>query len=135
MLFDMLVAPFDEGTNGGWSGVQNRDLVSFDDIPEAIFCRVIGSSLVKQYGGTIGQGAIDHVTVSRDPTTVCRAPVDIVFLIVKDPLERHFGVERIAGRCMFDTFGFSGRSTRIEDEEWGFRVQRSGRAILIDLVK
>ena len=54
VLLDVFITPFDEGSNRGRSGVKNADLVLFDQLPEAVFGRMIGSPFIHQAGGPSG---------------------------------------------------------------------------------
>lgn len=47
-------------------------------------------------GGPVGQRAVGDVGVSGDPADVCRAPVDVIGLVVKHQFEGGGGVEHVA---------------------------------------
>ena len=38
---------------------------------------------------------VDDVAVPRDPTTVGGTPIDVIFAMIKDPLERFFRVDKL----------------------------------------
>ena len=91
----MLVAPLDEGADGGWGGVEDGDLVVVDDLPEAVVGGVVGGALVHEDGGSALEGAVDDVGVAGDPSDVGGAPVDVVGVAeVEDVL----GGEVVPGR-------------------------------------
>ena len=84
VFFDVLVAPLDEGADGGGRGVEDGDLVVVDDLPEAGEVGKVGRALVHQNGGAVLQRAVDDVGVAGDPADVGRAPVDVVVAQVED---------------------------------------------------
>src|SRR5439155_11023938 len=80
------VAPLDEGPDGGRRRVEEIDLVALDDVPETVLVRVVGSALVHEGGGAVGERAVDDVTVPGHPADVSGTPVDGVLAQVEDPL-------------------------------------------------
>ena len=85
VLVRPLIAPFDEGADGGGRGVENADAVLLDDLPEAVFVGQLGRPFVHDGGGAVGERAVDDVAVAGHPADVGRAPVGVVFLEVEDP--------------------------------------------------
>ena len=58
-------------------------------------------SLTHQYAGRpIGQRAVSDVGVASDPANVCRAPVDIIKVVVKDILEGESSIEHVASHSV-----------------------------------
>ena len=87
------------------------------DVPETIGFRPIRSPLVHQNGRSIGQRAIDNVTVPGDPTDICRAPVNIIILEVKDVFGGELGTQQVTSGGMQNPLGLASGSTGVEDEE------------------
>src|SRR5436190_2169149 len=72
----------------GRRGVEDRDLVPLDDVPEAILFRPVGRPFVDHHRRSGGERTVDDVRVAGDPSDVGGAPVDVVLLQVEDPLAR-----------------------------------------------
>ena len=53
VLARILIAPLDKRADRRGSRIENRDLVLVDDLPEAVWLRPIGSTLVHQHGCAI----------------------------------------------------------------------------------
>ena len=81
-----LLAPFHERADGGRRGVEDRDLVLLDDLPEAVLLRPVGRALVDHHRRARGERTVDDVRVAGDPADVGGAPVDVFFLQIEDPL-------------------------------------------------
>ena len=64
-FLDVLVAPLDEGADGGRRGVEDRDLVVVDDLPEARKVGEVGRAFVHQHGGAVLQRPVDDVASGR----------------------------------------------------------------------
>ena len=98
-----LRAPLHERANRGRRGVEDRDAVALDDLPEAILLRPVGRAFVHHHRRAVGQRTVDDVAVAGDPADVGRAPVDVLVLQVEDPLGRGVGADagsrRSCGRC------------------------------------
>ena len=96
-------APAHEGADGGRRGVEDRDAVALDDLPEAILLRPVGRAFVHHDGRAVGERAVDDVAVAGDPADVGGAPVDVLVLEVEDPLaswrRRRPGSRRWCARC------------------------------------
>ncbi len=61
VLCGVLVAPLHECADGRGCGVELRDPVSFDDLPEAVGGGVVGRALVHERGDAVGQDTVDDV--------------------------------------------------------------------------
>ena len=77
VLLDVLITPLHEGPDRGRGGVELRDAVAFDDVPEAVAGGEVRGALVHQRGHAVGQQAVDDVAVAGDPAAVGGAPVDV----------------------------------------------------------
>ena len=78
VLLGPLRPPLHERADGGRRGVEDRDAVALDDLPEAVLLRPVRRALVHHDGGTVGERSVDDVAVARHPADVGRAPVDVV---------------------------------------------------------
>src|SRR5947199_264702 len=56
-----LVAPFHEGADGGWGGIEDRHAVPLTDAPEAILLGPVGRPFVHHAGRAVGERAIDEI--------------------------------------------------------------------------
>ena len=81
------------------------------DVPETIGFRPIRGPLVHQNGRSIGQRAIDNVTMPGDPTDICRAPVNIIILEVKDVFGGELGTQQVTSGSMQNPLGLASGST------------------------
>ena len=93
VLLRPLVAPLDEGADGGGRGVEDVDLVSLDDAPEAVGLGEVGRAFVHQAGRAVLQRAVDDVAVAGDPADIGGAPVDVFVLEIEDPLGGEVGAD------------------------------------------
>src|SRR4029077_6327801 len=84
--------------------------VFFDNTPQTIFVRPIRRPLIHHLGYAVGHGAIDNMRVSGYPSNVGRAPEDIVFFHIEDPLVGKRDTSEITTCRMHDPLGFT-RST------------------------
>ncbi len=127
MLVDPVVAPLDEGADGGGRGVEDAYLVVVDELPEAVVLREVGRALIHHDGGAVLQRAVDDVAVAGDPADVRRTPVDVVLLQVKDVLAGEVGLDGVAAGGVDQAFGLPCGAAGVEDEERSFGVHRAGR--------
>ena len=130
VLFGPLVAPLDEGADGGGRGVEDGDFVAVDDVPEAVGLGKVGRAFVHQAGGAVLQRAVDDVAVAGDPADVGGAPVDVFFFEVEDPFGGEVGADGVAAGGVDDALGLSGGAGGVEDVERMLGVERFGGAIV-----
>ena len=105
-----------------------RDLVTLDDLPEAIFARMIGRALVHHDARAVRERAVDDVAVAGDPADVGGAPVDVVVVQIEDePGAPHASAADIRPRCAARPSAFrSCRSCRGCREDARNRTARRG---------
>jgi hypothetical protein len=81
-----LVPPLHERADRGRRGVEDRDAVALDDLPEAVLLGVSGAPSYITTVVAVGERAVDDVAVAGDPADVGGAPVDVVSLRSKTHL-------------------------------------------------
>src|SRR5271170_6256030 len=128
MLARPLLSPFDESANGGGSGVENVDLVTVDDAPEAVGFGVVGRAFVHQAGGAVLEDAVDDVAVSGDPADVGGTPVGVFFFKVENPFGSGVGADGISAGGVDEALGFAGGAGGVKNVERMFGVKRLGGA-------
>lgn len=124
VTFDPFVAETTEGADGGWGGVELGDLVFCDELPVTGGGRVCGNGLEEDGGGTEGEGSIDDVRVSGDPTDVSHAGKDVVRVVIKDILDRCSSAEQVTRGSMHDSLGLTSRSRSVKQKQGILRVHR-----------
>ena len=129
VVFDVPVAPLDEGADGGGRGVEDGDAVVVDDLPEAGEVGEVGRALVHEHGCAVLQGAVDDVGVAGDPADVGRAPVDVVVAQVEDVFAGEVGLHGVAAGGVDQAFGLAGGAGGVEDVERVFGIQVLGGAV------
>ena len=84
-------------------------------------------------GGAVGERTIEYIAVSRDPSYVCCAPINITFVIVEDILVRHRGIDHISTGAMHYTFGLAcgARSIKYKEGVLGVHLFRGAICRLI----
>ena len=127
VLLDVLVAPLDERANRRRGGVEDRDLVLLDDLPEAAFIRAVRRAFVHQDRRAGGERAVDDVAVAGDPAEIGGAPEDVVVAMIEDPLKRFLDEQVVAGGRVLDALRFAGGAAGVEDEQRRFAVERRRR--------
>src|SRR5271155_441993 len=123
-----LVAPFDEGADGGGRGVEDVDLVALDDGPETVGLGMVGSAFVHEGGGAVLQRAVDDVAVAGDPSDVGGTPVGVFFFQIEDPFGGYVGADGIAAGGVDYAFGFAGGAGGVQDIERMLGIQGLGGA-------
>ena len=113
----------------GRRGVEGRDLVLVDDLPEAAEIGIVGDALVHQRGRAVGERAIDDIAVPRDPAHVRSAPEHLALAIIENVLVGVGRPEQIAAAGVEHALGLAGRAAGIEDEQRVLRPHRLGRAV------
>ena len=103
MLRRPVGAPPHERADRGRRGVEDRDAVALDDLPEAILLRPVGRAFVHHHRRAVGERTVDDVAVAGDPADVGRAPVDVVVLAGRTPTSSsrrcRRGSRRSCARC------------------------------------
>jgi len=105
-----------------------------NDVPPAAGVGGIGGPLIDHLGGAVGEGSIDDVAVTGNPTDVCRAPVDVGFgMKIKNVLMGEGCLGEVATGGVQDPFGLTGCSGGVQNEQrvFGrkrFRCVLSGRS-------
>ena len=123
VLIGMSFAQLHMRPDRGRGGVEDRDLVALDHLPPSVGIRERRGALVEHRGRTEDHRTVDDVAVSRDPTDVGRAPPDVVFFEVEDPLQGRCRADGVAGVGVLDALRVTGRAGRVEDVEEVVRVQ------------
>ena len=129
VLLRVLVAEPHEGADRRRRGVEDRDAVALDDVPEAVGPRVRRRALVHQRGRAVREDPVDDVGVARHPAAVGRAPVGVVVLEVEDRLRGGRDVGEVAARGVQDALRLAGRAAGVEHEERVLGVERGGLAV------
>src|SRR5690606_14859171 len=109
-------------------GVEDRDLVLVDHLPEAREVRVVRHALEHHRGGAVGQRPVNDVAVAGDPAHVRGAPVDVIFLEVEHRLVRVRAEHEVAAGGVQHALGLAGAAGGVEDEQRVFRVHALGLA-------
>ena len=120
MLRDISRPLAHERTNCGGGGVEDIHLVLFAHRPEAIIVWIVWNTFEDQRGRPIKKRSVHDIAVTRDPSDVGGAPVNLARAIVEDVAERCFGPDRVAACRVNDSLGAAGRSRGIENEQWIF---------------
>ena len=63
------------------------------------------------------------------PTAISRAPKNVVVTMIEHPLECLFDIQVVARCRVFNSLGFSGAATGLQNEQWRLGVERLGRTI------
>ena len=108
VLARMIIPPLHEGANRRRGGVEDRDTVVGDELPEAVRFGPVRGSLIHEAGRSIGKRAVDEVAVTGDPPDVCRAPVNVILTKVEDIFGGGIGSHEIAAGGVQDTLRFAG---------------------------
>ena len=110
-------------------GVEDADLVLFDDLPETRAVRPGRHAFEHQRRRAVRKRTIDDVAVAGDPAHIGRAPVDVAILVVEDILVRHRGVDHVAAGGVQHALRLAGRPGGIQDEHRVFGVHLLRRAV------
>ncbi len=127
-----LLSPFDEGSDRGGSGIENTDLMTVDDPPEAVWLGAIRRAFVHDAGRAILQWAINDVAVSGDPTDIGGAPVSVFFFEVEDPFGGYVSAHRITASGVNDSLRFTGCSRGVQNVQRMLGIERFGGAFIGD---
>ena len=115
--------PLHECPDGGWCCVDDVDAVFFHDRPEPVLIGIIGGPFIHDRGRPVGQGAVDDIRMTGDPSDVRRAPEHVVVFQVEDPFGGQVGPHHVAARGVHDPLGLAGGPARIQDVEQVLTVQ------------
>ena len=129
VLVGMVLAQLHVRPDRGRGGVEDRDLVLLDHVPPSVGLGERRSALVEHRRRAQDHRTVDDVAVSRDPTDVGRAPPDVVFFEVEDPLQGRCRADGVAGVGVLDALRVTRRAGRVEDVEEVVRVQLLGLAL------
>src|SRR5262245_47993208 len=122
MLRWPVVSPFHESADSGWRRVKNRDAITGDDAPEAVWLRPVRGTLVHECGRAVGQDAVDDVTMPSDPADVGGTPERVLLAKIEDVFGSNAYTEQVSAGGVKDPLGFSCRATRIKNEKRMFAV-------------
>ena len=92
---DKLIALSHQSSQCSGCCIENINLVFVDYLPAAASIRVSGYALEHQCGRTVGEGAIDNISVASDPADIRGTPINIAIVIVEDVLVGHGSLEHI----------------------------------------
>ena len=122
-------SPLHEGADGRWCGVEHRDAMLGAQGPEPVAVRPIGRPFVHDDGGAVGQRAVHHVRMARDPADVGRTPEDVFVLEIEHVFGGGGCLGEVATGGVHDPFGFAGGARGVQDEQEIFRVHRFRRSL------
>ena len=114
----------------GRRGVEDRNPVLFDHLPEAPVVGIVGHAFEDHLRRAVQQRSVGDVAVPGDPADVRRAPEDVVRPVIERIVEGRRSPHAIAARGVQHTLWLAGRATRVEDEQRVFRIHRLARAIV-----
>ena len=125
----MLLALAHEGADRCWCAVENVHLQLFNNLPPAIPCWRVWCPLVHHLRCAVRERTVDDVGVAGDPANIRCAPVDIVWLDVKDGAMCERCAEQIASTRVHDPLRLRRGAARVEQEEELFGGHRIGGAV------
>src|SRR5205814_10415817 len=82
----IFAAPLDKGANGSGRGIEDRDFVAVDHLPEAVEVWMIGRAFIHQYRRAVLQWPIDDVGIAGHPSATGGTPEDVLVAEVEDHL-------------------------------------------------
>ena len=129
-----LVAGLHEGANSGRRGVELRDAVLVDHLPEAAGVRVVGHALEHDRRGAERERTVHDVGVTGDPADVGGAEEDVVVVIVERVLHGHRRVDQVAAGGVQHALRLAGRPGGVEDEQRVLGVHPLDGAVVTDVV-
>ena len=122
MLIRPFLTPLHEGPDRRGRGVKNSHTILLAQVPESVLLGPVGSALVHEDRGTVGQGPVNDVAVSRDPSNVGGAPIDVVVPQIEDALRRRGNLSQIPTGRVHHALGLSGRPGRVKDVQQIFGI-------------
>jgi hypothetical protein len=120
----MLVAPPHERPQCGRRGVEDRDAVALDDLPEPSRVRNVRRAFVHDDRRAVQQRAVDDVRMARHPAHVRGAPVDVVVLQIEHHLRGQIRADHVAAGRVHDALRLPGGPGRVQDEQQRFGIER-----------
>ena len=122
------VRRLDQRADRGRRGVEQRDLVLRDHVPEAARVRIRRHAFEHDLGRAERERPIRDVAVAGDPADVGRAPEHVGRLPVEGPLHGLRGPQQIAAGAVLHALRLAGGAGRVQDEERMFGADPFGRA-------
>ena len=113
-------APFHEGADGRWRGIEDGDVILFNDAPETIRLGKIRRAFIHQAGRAIGKRAVNHIAMAGDPADIGGAPIDIRLAQIENVFGQGLKWEDLEGyrvcsiRMDFHTGGYRSESNQID---------------------
>ncbi len=93
MLVYMMIAPLNERSNRRWSRIQDRNLVTLDNLPEPVFSWPIRRAFIYDLRRSRSKRTIYNITVASNPTAICSTPINVLFAMIEDQFERVSSIE------------------------------------------
>ena len=128
-LLHRLVAIAHQRADRGRRGVEDRDLVLVDHLPQTRHVRPGRQAFEQHRGGAVGQRAVDDVAVAGDPADVGGAPVDVVLAQVEHHLVGVGGVDQVTTGGVQHALGLAGAAGGVEDEQRILGIHALGLAL------
>jgi hypothetical protein len=100
----------DQRPDRGRRGVEDRDLVLGDRLPEAAGVGIGRDALEHDLGAAERERPVGDVGVAGDPADVGGAPEHVVGLQVEGPLRRQRRVQQVAAGRVLHALGLAGRA-------------------------
>ena len=117
MLARPRLAPFHEGSNCRGRGVEDRHVMTFDEIPNAIWLGPVRRPFVHQNRCTVSERTIHDVTVACDPAHISGAEIHVVVTQVEHHLRRRGYLREVPAGCMKNSLGLAGTPRCVKDKQ------------------
>src|SRR5258708_40256408 len=91
-------------SDGGWGGIQDRDPIPFDLLPNAVGLRIAGTGFRHKGGRSVHERRVNDIGMSGDPTRVRGAPVSILILNIEHILEGAVRAYHVTAMGMHNRF-------------------------------
>jgi hypothetical protein len=119
-----------ERADCGRRRVKLRDLVALDDVPVPARVRIEWRALEHERRGAVAQRSIHDVGVTCNPSNICSAPKNILFLILENIFKSESCVNHIPSSCVHHSLRFTRRPRGIQNEKWIFRIHHFGFTLI-----